>query len=491
MKLQDFIIPTKRNKFRAYLLKAETIGLITLLVFVFNIFISSLPISETQAQIDMTSVVYLHNRERAKQDLSQLTVNSKLVASANKKAQLMLEHDCWDHYCPPGMSPWDLFNESHYEYLYAGENLAEGFVDNSVMMKAWMNSPTHKENVLKKEFSEIGIGYIRGDFQGKKDNIVVAVHFGHPFEELLIPVKEDTKNQTNIELIKHIKIIKPKYDEFISNPFVTIQGEVDPAIEKVQFRYKDNSIGIVDTIKDKFIFNNFHTIKFPDGIHTVYVLGLDSEQNLIDESNKIRFTVDTLAPRLQEEDIQVIEIEKGDRSTINIEVKTDLDVIKTELRIGDQVFPGHRLEGGRSRFNVVFDELQDNTDLVFVLEDRAGNLTKKQISTEQILGQASKILEEVENQEVSSSISLIDRLRVIPSEVKFDVKIFNTKNIFNLIVIIVFIALLLIDYLVIKRLDIYTYRHGHHHIKIALLIAIGVISLLSGGIGHILTGINV
>src|SRR6185436_20656588 len=63
-------------------------------------------------------------------------------------------------------------------YIYAGENLAEGFDDNTTVMDAWMNSPTHKENILKPEFREIGIGGARGTYQGEQNNTIVVIHFG-------------------------------------------------------------------------------------------------------------------------------------------------------------------------------------------------------------------------------------------------------------------------------------------------------------------------
>jgi uncharacterized protein YkwD len=109
------------------------------------------------AEIDFDSLIRLHNETRLKNNLNQLQINVQLIDSAQRKADGMLADNCWSHYCPDGKSPWDFFNEAGYEYVIAGENLAQGFFDNNSVFNAWMNSPTHRENILNSEFNEIGI----------------------------------------------------------------------------------------------------------------------------------------------------------------------------------------------------------------------------------------------------------------------------------------------------------------------------------------------
>jgi len=45
-----------------------------------------------------------------------------------------------------------------YEYRVMGENLARNYTDAGSIIKAWMNSPSHRANILDKEFRETGIG---------------------------------------------------------------------------------------------------------------------------------------------------------------------------------------------------------------------------------------------------------------------------------------------------------------------------------------------
>lgn len=175
--MRDWFIPTSSNGYQARLLKLPAMFTFTLILVAVNA-LPFLPKSQVNADINDQDLLALHNDERRNAGLPPLKYNAALASSAQEKATAMLESNCWSHYCPDGKSPWDFFTNVGYDYLYAGENLGEGFYDNADVMNAWMNSPTHRENVLRAEYEEAGFGIVRGNFQGKADNIVVAVHFG-------------------------------------------------------------------------------------------------------------------------------------------------------------------------------------------------------------------------------------------------------------------------------------------------------------------------
>ena len=160
------------------LISNSTLGLILVIIFLGNILLSSVGVVTLKAAVNIYDLYDLQNQERIKNNLPPLKVNQLLINSATAKAHAMLDSNCWSHYCPNGKSPWDFFNDVKYDYIYAGENLAEGFVDNQTLITAWMNSPSHKENILNPNFEEIGIGYAQGTFQNIKNNTVIAVHFG-------------------------------------------------------------------------------------------------------------------------------------------------------------------------------------------------------------------------------------------------------------------------------------------------------------------------
>jgi len=47
---------------------------------------------------------------------------------------------------------------------------------------AWMNSPTHRENIVNPTYKDIGVGIASGDYEGHQTIIVVQM-FGNPVSE--------------------------------------------------------------------------------------------------------------------------------------------------------------------------------------------------------------------------------------------------------------------------------------------------------------------
>lgn len=152
--------------------------IVTVLILITNIFIATDISAQDYGSVTSESLVDLHNEKRQEAGLSPLSFNEQLTLSAQNKAIAMLQEDCWDHFCPNGKAPWEFMNEANYLYDYAGENLAEGFFSIDTVMTAWLNSPTHRENILREEYKDIGIGFAQGSFQGKEGNLVIVVHFG-------------------------------------------------------------------------------------------------------------------------------------------------------------------------------------------------------------------------------------------------------------------------------------------------------------------------
>lgn len=140
--------------------------------------IFSFPLNTSASSIGKDGVVGLVNRERTERGLNVLTQNSRLQTAAQWKADDMIQKDYWEHF-HNGKSPWEWMKEAGYEYLDAGENLAIDFTDIEAMHQAWMNSPTHRDNIINSKYKEVGIGIAKGDFEGHQTIIVVQM-FGNP-----------------------------------------------------------------------------------------------------------------------------------------------------------------------------------------------------------------------------------------------------------------------------------------------------------------------
>jgi uncharacterized protein YkwD len=126
-----------------------------------------------------TVLVDLTNADRATANLDGLTVNPLLENAARMKADDMAQKGYFAHNTPDGKTPWYWFIKAGYLYKYAGENLAVNFTESSEVEKAWMASPTHRLNILGKNYTEIGIATSTGMYQGKEVIFVVQM-FGRP-----------------------------------------------------------------------------------------------------------------------------------------------------------------------------------------------------------------------------------------------------------------------------------------------------------------------
>lgn len=124
-------------------------------------------------------IVDLTNRERSSRNLPALSQNDKLTKAAELKARDMFAQGYFSHTSPEGLAPWHWIEKAKYRYIYAGENLAIDYTEPVVVMQAWMQSPTHAENILTQQYSEIGIAVLKGMMKGQETTIVVQL-FGAP-----------------------------------------------------------------------------------------------------------------------------------------------------------------------------------------------------------------------------------------------------------------------------------------------------------------------
>jgi hypothetical protein len=120
-------------------------------------------------------IVRLTNLERKSKGLPEVRLDTNLSAAAAQKAADMIARDYWAHISPQGIQPWYFVTNSGYAYKYAGENLARDFADPDSVVKAWMNSPTHRENLLSSRYQDIGIAVIDGSLGGRETTLVVQM----------------------------------------------------------------------------------------------------------------------------------------------------------------------------------------------------------------------------------------------------------------------------------------------------------------------------
>ena len=105
------------------------------------------------------SITLKVNHARIQNDQPQLIQNIQLQNAAQAKADNMVKEGYFSHVRPDGYKWSNFIDSSGYNYRYAGENLAKGYTSVDAMVISWMNSESHKENILNKDYIDTGVGF--------------------------------------------------------------------------------------------------------------------------------------------------------------------------------------------------------------------------------------------------------------------------------------------------------------------------------------------
>ena len=111
-------------------------------------------------------VLKLVNAERKKQGLNELVLNHTLNGIATKKAEDMRDNNYFSHQSQRYGSPFEMLQSFGVKYSSAGENIAAGQKTAQAVMNDWMNSSGHRANILNKNYTELGVGYVEGGTYG-------------------------------------------------------------------------------------------------------------------------------------------------------------------------------------------------------------------------------------------------------------------------------------------------------------------------------------
>ena len=185
-KFHKTVLPNDENKGIPLLIQASGAVAVMLLGFAifafanFHGYIVNNYAGENYAAVVAAVLIDQTNDEREDEQLPELQPSELLTASAQLKADDMARDSYFAHVSPDGLSPWYWFEQAGYRFSFAGENLAVNFRDSGSVTRAWMNSPTHRANIVNGNYQEIGIATARGRYKGK-NTTYVAQHFGTPY----------------------------------------------------------------------------------------------------------------------------------------------------------------------------------------------------------------------------------------------------------------------------------------------------------------------
>ncbi len=206
--------------------------------------------NNTIGVLTTSGVVAATNNERVSAGHAPLSPNAKLNTAARIKLQHMFDNQYFAHNGPDGTTPSHWVDNAGYAYKLTGENLALGdFSDDTNLVTAWMNSPGHRANILKAEFTDIGIAVGKGIFDEQETWLAVQV-FGRPQPVCDNPdstlEKTITSNQTNIESMNVALVTKKQALDTIENKRSSAYNKEASAYNELVRTYNE----LVETTKE-------------------------------------------------------------------------------------------------------------------------------------------------------------------------------------------------------------------------------------------------
>ncbi len=182
--IRKLFTPHSHNNQKASLLQQSSLlvllGIYIMVQSAINVFTSFQPgVLGYASYINPDKIIEYTNEYRLQNGREPLVLNDDLTQAALSKAQDMFADNYWAHISPDGTEPWYFIAQSGYSYSHAGENLARDFTNPQSVVDAWINSPSHRKNIIEDDFSEIGVAVVDGDIGGVETTIVVQL-FGTP-----------------------------------------------------------------------------------------------------------------------------------------------------------------------------------------------------------------------------------------------------------------------------------------------------------------------
>jgi hypothetical protein len=181
--LKHTLVPHRHNHHRPHLIRPLGLAIVAALIVLQQVHLDT-QLRHSHGSVlayasDITPIELLHdtNLERTKVGLAPLRLDAKLNSSAAAKASDMFAYNYWSHVSPSGVQPWHWFEQAGYKYAYAGENLAKDFDTTAGVTQGWMNSPTHRDNLLNSHYVDVGYAVVNGSLMGTETTLVVA-HYG-------------------------------------------------------------------------------------------------------------------------------------------------------------------------------------------------------------------------------------------------------------------------------------------------------------------------
>jgi hypothetical protein len=120
-------------------------------------------------------VLYI-NEQRMKSGVPPLRENEVLTRAAKMRVDVILRHQNFSHQDPYEHIQLDtVLPMVQYPFRYASENIGMGDSSARAFVNGFMNSPSHKANLLNPELQETGVALVTGAYKQYWVNIAVQL----------------------------------------------------------------------------------------------------------------------------------------------------------------------------------------------------------------------------------------------------------------------------------------------------------------------------
>lgn len=476
--IRKYFVPHYSNGFRPYSTRYYTLVIYCFTFLILNLFAYPL-LGITSghvlaSNISSDDLIGLTNKERRARGLNELTKNGDLIRAAVAKGNDMFANQYWSHFGPAGQTPWQFILGSGYNYVYAGENLAKDFSTSLEAHLAWMNSPTHRENILNANFKDVGIAVVSGKLNGKSTTIVVELFGARTAASqpkaatktatTATPKKAPTSTPAPLPTKSPIETYVPSLNEPEHNSTfrliaIKLSGEANYG-DTIKVFSNDKLIG--ELPKDA---NNFTISEnFPEGANQIYIKSKETSSGKESlPSNMTNIIIDTTPP--DPEKVHVDFYHENSQVTVTVNPEEHLESVDAVIR--DKTVT---LSPKDESFYFSFDPSGvDSITLTFY--DGAGNVASKNFSL-------SEVIKEEKSAPSFASVGSTDESPRIPSLNSYFSKT-GTREKINFALVIGFLTLMLVDAVVVIRKGHVRQWASHHgfHIALVMVMMVGLMTI--------------
>lgn len=250
--IKNHFVPHKGNEYKPHLLRHESMLVFFLIIIIVELaFLAQVFIvfdkTKFLASVLPGVLTSLTNNQRENNSLPDLKENNLLTQAAQLKANDMAARGYFSHNTPDGKTPWYWLEQVGYKYSYAGENLAVNFFESDEVAQAWMNSPSHRANIVKKDYTEIGIAVASGIYEGR-NTVFVVQFFGTPRPAPAIVTKK-TEEPKSTPVVNTPTVVKQTSPTGVTPSENKVLGEEAPVLKNTKKVTKTEVIPVTPTKK--------------------------------------------------------------------------------------------------------------------------------------------------------------------------------------------------------------------------------------------------